>query len=410
MVIEEPVLPKTTSKASQGTTSFLRTCFNGLNALSGIGIITLPYTLSEAGWMSLTLLFSMAAITFYTSILLKRCMDNEPSAKSYSDVGAAAFGRRGRLLISICMYLELFLVPTGFLIIEGDNLHKLFPEFGFHLRGNFYIGGKPLLTALASLVILPTMWLKDLSLLSFVSAGGVFSAVVITCSTLWAGAFDGVGFGNEGGVLLDLRGIPTALSLYAFSYGVHPMVPSLYTSIKDKSQFTKVCLVMFGLGTLSYTSMAVLGYLMFGHNLSSQITLNLPSNKISSKMAIYTTLLIPISKYALVTTPIVESIERSLPPKCNVRPIRLLVRTLLLLASLTVAISFPYFGILMALVGAVINVSGSVLMPCACFLRMFRSHGLPRVEVGIIVAILVFSMGVAVMGTYTSVKEMVGKF
>ncbi|KAI4365401.1 hypothetical protein MLD38_021387 [Melastoma candidum] len=401
----------TTSRDSQGgTTSFLKTCLNGLNALSGIGIITLPYTLSEAGWMSLTLLFSMAAITFYTSILLKRCMDNEPSAKSFSDVGAAGFGRRGRLLISICMYLELFLVPTGFLMIEGDNLHKLFPELRFHLRGNVYIGGKPLLTALAGLVILPTMWLKDLSLLSFVSASGVLSTVVIICSILWAGAFDGVGFGNEGGELLDLHGIPTALSLYAFSYGVHPMVPTLYTSIKDKSQFTKVFLVMFGLATLSNTSMAVLGYLMFGHNLSSQITLNLPSNKISSKIAIYTTLIIPISKYALITTPIVESIERSLPPKYNIRPICLLMRTLLLLTSLTVAILLPFFGILMALVGAVINVSNSVLMPCACFLRMFRSHGLPRIEVGIIVVILVFSIGVAVTGTYTSVKEMLGKF
>ncbi|KAI4365400.1 hypothetical protein MLD38_021387 [Melastoma candidum] len=167
---------------------------------------------------------------------------------------------------------------------------------------------------------------------------------------------------------------------------------------------------MFGLATLSNTSMAVLGYLMFGHNLSSQITLNLPSNKISSKIAIYTTLIIPISKYALITTPIVESIERSLPPKYNIRPICLLMRTLLLLTSLTVAILLPFFGILMALVGAVINVSNSVLMPCACFLRMFRSHGLPRIEVGIIVVILVFSIGVAVTGTYTSVKEMLGKF
>ncbi|KAI4340119.1 hypothetical protein MLD38_024987 [Melastoma candidum] len=109
-------------------------------------------------------------------------------------------------------------------------------------------------------------------------------------------------------------------------------------------------------------------------------------------------------------TPIVESIERKLSPRYNVRPICLLVRTLLLLASMTVAISFPYFGILMTLVGAVINVSNSVLMPCACFLRMFHGRGVPRVEVGIIVAILLLSIGVAVMGTYTSMKDMLNKF
>ncbi|KAK7847460.1 amino acid transporter avt1j [Quercus suber] len=37
-----------------GGTSFLRSCFNGINALTGIGLITIPYTLSQAGWLGLS--------------------------------------------------------------------------------------------------------------------------------------------------------------------------------------------------------------------------------------------------------------------------------------------------------------------------------------------------------------------
>ncbi|KAJ6690001.1 hypothetical protein OIU85_006301 [Salix viminalis] len=39
-------------------TTFLKTCFNGLNALSGVGILSIPYALSQGGWLSLILLFS----------------------------------------------------------------------------------------------------------------------------------------------------------------------------------------------------------------------------------------------------------------------------------------------------------------------------------------------------------------
>ncbi|KAJ0007428.1 hypothetical protein Pint_29563 [Pistacia integerrima] len=89
------------------------------------------------------------------------------------------------------------------------------------------------------LVVLASMWFKDLSLLSHVSAGGVLSSLVIMGSILWAGAIDEVGFGGKGEVI-SLSGIPIALSLYAFSYGAHLVFPTLYSSMKHKNQSRKV--------------------------------------------------------------------------------------------------------------------------------------------------------------------------
>jgi vesicular inhibitory amino acid transporter len=59
--------------------------------------------------------------------------------------------------------------------------------------------------------------------------------------------------------------------------------------------------------------MAILGYLMFGHDVQFQVTLNLPTSLVSSKIAIYTTLVGPITKYALIATPIANAIESRLP-------------------------------------------------------------------------------------------------
>ncbi|KAF4376696.1 hypothetical protein F8388_025567 [Cannabis sativa] len=56
----------------------------------------------------------------------------------------------------------------------------------------------------------------------------------------------------------------------------------------------------------SYASITVFGYLMLGSGVQSQITLDLPIEKLSSKIAIYTTLVNPIAKYALIVTVLVS--------------------------------------------------------------------------------------------------------
>lgn len=382
-------------------TSFLKTCFNGINALSGIGLITIPYTLSQAGWSGLAALLSMAIVTCYTGLLLHRCLDSNPSIKNYPEIGLYAFGQKGKLIISIFMYLELYLVPTGFLILEGDNLHKLFPNVGFEIVGT-HIGGKRLFTMLAGLIILPSMWLKDLSWLSFVSAGGVLSTILVTGSVFWVGGFDGVGFSsNRGQEVFNLKGIPTALSLYAFCYGAHPVFPTLYSSMKDKTRFPKVLFISFGLSTMSYMLMAVVGYLMFGQHIESQVTLNLPTNKVSSKIAIYTTLAGPIAKYALIITPIANAIESQVSTH---RLSCIIIRTLLLLSTVFVALLFPFFGLLMALVGAILNVTVSILLPCICYLKIFGGKKW-RYEFVIIVGIILVAILAGVMGTYSSIVQ-----
>ncbi|KAE8729862.1 Detected protein of unknown function [Hibiscus syriacus] len=192
-------------------TSFLRTCFNGLNALSGVGIVSIPYALSQGGWISLVLLFLVAVLCWYTGLLLRRCMNTHPLIKTYPDIGEHAFGYKGRAIVSVFMYVELYLVAVEFLILEG--------------------------------------------------------------------AVDKVGF-NESGVALNWSGMPIS-----------------------------VLFVCFVTSTISYGSMAVLGYLMYGEHLKSQVTLNLPIKKMSTKIAICTTLINPLTKYAIITTPIATTIE-----------------------------------------------------------------------------------------------------
>lgn len=168
-------------------------------------------------------------------------MDLDSNMSSYPDIGERAFGTKGRALVAVAMNVELYLVATGFLILEGDNLHSLYPDFRYEIAGIF-VGGRGGFILIIGLIVLPTVWLDNMSILSYISATGVVSSFILIASILWAAVFDEIGF-SEKGTLLSCRGIPTAISLYAFCYCAHPVFPTLYTSMRDQKKFSKV---MFG--------------------------------------------------------------------------------------------------------------------------------------------------------------------
>ncbi|KAL4569086.1 hypothetical protein LXL04_024713 [Taraxacum kok-saghyz] len=387
-------------------TTFLRTCFNGVNTLSGLGILSVPYALSKGGWISILLLFLVAIVCFYTGLLLKRCMNSDPLIKTYPDIGQMAFGRKGRTVISTFLYLELFLVSVAFLIMGGDNLHKLFPKETFDIFG-MEVGGRKLFISVTALVVLPTTWLRSLGALAYVSASGVLALLILLLAVLWGGAFDGIGF-HESGEIWNWKGLPTAISLFSFCYCGHSVFPTLCNSMRDKSKFPKVLLVCFIFSTISYGSMAIFGYLMFGEHIAPEVTLNLPTKKISSKIAIYTTLLFPVAKYALIVAPIVISVEETLPFQES-KMMSYLIRTCLVISTVVVALSVPFFGYVMSFVGAFSGITLSIVFPCLCYWKIalkFKKFG---VEKTVILMILLIGTIIAVVGTYTASTDIINE-
>uniref|UniRef100_A0A0E0M2D5 Amino acid transporter transmembrane domain-containing protein n=1 Tax=Oryza punctata TaxID=4537 RepID=A0A0E0M2D5_ORYPU len=152
-----------------------------------VGILSIPYTLSEGKWLSLVLLLAVTMVCCYTSMLLWRCMATSLALRGYPDIGTLAFGARAGLAVLAFLYTELYLVAIGFLILEGDNLDKLFP--GTSLT----VGGLVLFIVVIVVIILPTTWLRSLAVLAYMLASGVLVSVVVVFFVLWAAVVDGVG-------------------------------------------------------------------------------------------------------------------------------------------------------------------------------------------------------------------------
>ncbi|XP_022870561.1 amino acid transporter AVT1J-like [Olea europaea var. sylvestris] len=146
--------------------------------------------------------------------------------------------------------------------------------------------------------------------------------------------------------------------------------------MKNRSKFPKVLLICFTLSTINYGTMAILGYAMYGGNLMSQVTLNLPMKSISSKIAIYTTLINPVTKYAIIVSPIASALDEALSShssKLARRPARLIIKTVLVISTTVVALVIPFFGSIMAFIGSFLSVSGSILIPCLCYLKIDKT-------------------------------------
>ncbi|KAG9441828.1 hypothetical protein H6P81_017682 [Aristolochia fimbriata] len=268
---------------------------NGINVLCGVGILSTPYAAKEGGWLGLSILLIFSVLSWYTGILLRHCLDSAPGLETYPDIGQAAFGSIGRFAISIILYMELYACCVDYIILESDNLSSLFPNAHLSL-GGVHLNAHYLFALLTTLAVLPTCWLRDMSVLSYISAGGVIASILVVLCLFWIGLVDKVGFENKG-TTLNLTSLPVAIGLYGYCYSGHAVFPNIYTSMKKPSAYPFVLLICFGLCTALYAGTAVMGYTMFGESTESQFTLNMPKDLVASKIAVWTTVVNPFTKY-----------------------------------------------------------------------------------------------------------------
>merc|ERR1719305_1069065 len=102
--------------------------------MAGIGVLQLPYMLRQSGWVCVVFIVACAAATNYTGKLLVRsCYDRggvtgERIARSYADLGFAAYGVSGRAVAVAAENVTLVGVGTLFLILAAKFLAELLPN------------------------------------------------------------------------------------------------------------------------------------------------------------------------------------------------------------------------------------------------------------------------------------------
>ncbi|MBA0808896.1 hypothetical protein Gohar_024597, partial [Gossypium harknessii] len=294
-----------------------------------------------------------------------------------------------------------------YIILEGDNLASLFPNAYVSL-GGLELSPQRLFALMATLAVLPTVWLRDLSVLSYISAGGVVASILAVLCLFWVGLIDQVGFHNKG-TTLNIATLPVAVGLYGYCYSGHAVFPNIYTSMANPNKFPSVLIACFAICSLLYAGTAVMGYTMFGEATESQFTLNMPKDLIASKIAVWTTLFVINcgfilfclnldQTYALTMSPVAMSLEELIPSthlKSHIYAI--IIRTSLVISTLIVGLTIPFFGLVMSLIGSLLTMLvvslpsarvmeplpsplHTLILPPACYLSILRGK-VTRIQV-----------------------------
>ncbi|KFK25899.1 hypothetical protein AALP_AA8G177100 [Arabis alpina] len=266
---------------------------------------------------------------------------------------------------------------VSYTISLHDNIAAAFPATFTNYHNGHFPAAK--LTAVAVAIALPSLWIRDLSSMSFLSSGGILMSAIIFGSVVYTAVFGGI-IGDGRIPVLRLGNIPRVSGIYLFGFGGHIVFPNLYTSMKDPSKFTKVSIVSFTMVTALYTALAITG-----------------------------AILTPMTKYALEFAPLAIQLERSLPSTMTDRTklvARGLVGSALLLVILALALTVPYFGYVLSLTGSLVSGTIAVTLPSAFYLKICWD-GMSKFKRAVNLGIVVFGCVLGVMGSFDSSKMLV---
>ncbi|KAK9168715.1 hypothetical protein Syun_000855 [Stephania yunnanensis] len=272
--------------------------------------------------------------------------------------------------------------------------------------GGLELNSHHIFAVLTAVAVLPTVCLRDLTLLSYISAGGVVASMLAVGCLFWAGLVDHVGFQSKGTVL-NLTDLPVAIGLYGYCYSGHAVFPNIYTSMAKPNQYPSVLLTSFALVTVMYAGTAFMGYIMFGETTLSQFTLNMPQDLVASKIAVWTTVVNPFTKFALTMTPVALSLEELIPSSQSKSHLySILIRTALVFSTLVVGLSVPFFGLVMSLIGSFLTMLVTLILPCACFLSILKGK-VTRLQGCLCVLVIVIGLVSCIIGTTSALTKII---
>ncbi|RMZ87000.1 hypothetical protein DV736_g5772, partial [Chaetothyriales sp. CBS 134916] len=409
-----------------GESTVPMTVFNSTNVLIGVGILALPLAVSLAGWViGIAFLSFAAVVTAYTATLLAKCLDTNSGATTYGDVAFLAFGTYGRNFVESVFILELTAANVALVILFADSMYSLLPAVS--------ITTWKLVIALG---LIPLNF-ADFKLLSVTSILGIISCLGIIVIVI----IDGFLKPDRPGSLLHVAktyafpenwlSLPLSFGLFMAPWGGHSVFPAVYTDMRHPQKYKRALVYTY---TFTYgldLSMAVLGYLMFGDLVQDEITSNILSSKAYpvplSILIVILIAVIPITKIALTNRPMMDTVNkklqidlRQMDPKARARSEvswshrlqRFIVGVSANVIQLILAIAFPSFDSIMALMGSALCFTICVTMPIAFHLKIFNreANEIQLTERIVDWGLVVVCSTLAIIGTVFAIlpKEMLG--
>ncbi|CAN1179003.1 Amino acid transporter AVT1C [Linum perenne] len=105
-------------------------------------------------------------------------------------------------------------------------------------------------------------------------------------------------------------------------------------------------------------------------------------------------------------TPVAMSLEELIPANKRSYFLIISIRTLLVISTLVVAISVPFFGPVLSLIGSLLTMFVTLILPCASYLSILRNK-VNRYQIWLCLLIITVGLISSAFGTYSAVLSIV---
>ncbi|KAI8976906.1 transmembrane amino acid transporter protein-domain-containing protein [Pilobolus umbonatus] len=264
------------SKPGYGNRSILEVSFNIVNATVGSGVIGLPFALLLSGF-SLGLLISVfVGLLTFIAVYILILSGQKSQIYNFASLAEAAMGRFGFHMLNLMLFVQSSGSVISYFILVADTIPVL---LGLYFPDYPLLGDRLMVTVMVSIVIIfPLNLFRSIGALSSWSIVSVLLLPVMIISVLIrAPAYSP----EHDSPLFTVGTDPIgAMGIMSFAFVCSQVVFSNYLSQKQQK------MVSWGVTSILSTFMswmismlfAVIGYLSFGKDVSSNIFSNFPAD------------------------------------------------------------------------------------------------------------------------------------
>lgn len=393
--------------------SIFESFVNMANSIVGAGIIGLPFAFKEAGlWTGVILLIGLTIVVDWTVRLLI-FNGKLTSQTTYIDLMDFAFGRPGRIAISIFSFIFAFGAMCAYCVIIGDTIphviRSLVPTIDKIPVLWIFSNRRLCITFFTVTVSWPLSMYRDISKLAKTSALALSAIFVIIITVLIEGPK----------MPAEIRGAPIdplnfinnevfqAIGVISFAFVCHHNSFLIFGSLRQPSmnRFATVTHISLGVSFVTCMTLGLSGFLVFTDKTTGNILNNFPQDNFLINIARLAFGLNMFTTVPLETFVCREVMEHFFWPNEHYSVKRhVILTTGLVLAALLISLTTCNLGFVLELTGGFSATALSYILPPACYLKLSGGNLWDRNKLRHWLC-MVFGLVVMVLSTFHSIQK-----
>lgn len=261
---------------------------NMANSILGAGIVGLPYSMRQSGFVAgVVLLVGLAMLTDWTIRLI--ILNSKLSGRTtYIEIMEHCFGKHGKAAVSLFQFAFAFGGMCAFCVVIGDTiphvLSSLIPSLAPGASAFSFLASRTFVITFCTVTIsYPLSLYRDIENLSKASAVALFSMVLIVGTVIVRGPAMPAELKGDPSLrftFVDPSHIVSSISVISFAFVCHHNSLLIYASLKEPSmdKFGKVTHYSTSIACAALTAMSVAGYWTFTDKTLGNVLNNFPEN------------------------------------------------------------------------------------------------------------------------------------